>query len=171
MRGSSDVSENGLSALANVAGYAASYLVSGMEEYMKNTNRSTLASVGAVVALALAGGSNAQVPESVWDGFVVVNGALQKDGTAIACRDKEANIQPQGHCAVITWAKGVRKGQPERMPLQELLEVRLEGDLPRGVSPRFIGVGPGFRKSSGKGGGVYYAEDMFVIYYKLRAAK
>lgn len=139
---------------------------------MKRRYRSVLVAMSTAAALSLAGASSAQVPGALWDGFVVVEGKLSKDGTAEVCRDKDATIQPSGHCMVVTVLKGERRGKPERMKLQDVLDMRLAGALPIGVKGKFIGVGPGVRHISSRSGGSYhFTDDRFVIYYKLRSVQ
>jgi len=116
----------------------------------------------------------AQAPKSLWDSFIVISGSLQRDGTAIACRDTEAipttNMIGPDTCKVTTFTKGVIRGRPEKLTIQELLDSHLKGELPAGQHAYVVGVGPGFRMA-GKPAAVDYAADKFVIYYKLSRAR
>lgn len=131
-----------------------------------------LLSVIAMVLLAQAVPVKAQVPGALWDGFVVVHGALMKDGTALACRDNEAKtsaLREGNICKIDKLVTVEVRGKVERIPVLQLLHLRLKDELgPRAVLARIVGTGPGF-KTSGRYQAVVYADDMFVIYYKLAA--
>lgn len=132
------------------------------------------------LALILAGclalscsASYAEEPFSLWDGFVVVHGSLSKDGGVLACRHKGSRpyaAKLGSRCLIPGFLKSEVHGQVEKMTLQEILEVQMQGELESGQKARVVGAGPGFgaiSQGNGKPTQVTYCKDLFVLYYRL----